>query len=96
MQLFRKNEKKLPLFADSRWAILPFLLLADCGYLAFLTAFLYSLRLAQRLSNCLRAFSYTLLAVPNGCPIVFQSHFQRLSAKTLQCHSFFSEEPFFG
>jgi hypothetical protein len=32
--------------------------------------------------------SYTLLALPNGCPIAFKSISQRLSAKTWQFLSF--------
>jgi hypothetical protein len=60
MQHFEENERKLPLFADSHWAILPSLLLADGRYQC-------ELAISQLLSNNPGEFS-------RGCPITF-GHF---------------------
>jgi hypothetical protein len=54
----------------------------------FPEAFQYPLGISQRLS-------YTLLVVPSGYPTVFKSISQRLSAKTWQFPSLFSEGPHF-
>ncbi len=67
-----------PVLSNSRWEILPCLLLADGG----------NLGISQRLS-------YTLLAVPSGCPIAFVSISQRLLDKTEQFLSIFTEGPRF-
>jgi hypothetical protein len=61
---------------------------------AFPSSFPIPLRIAQRLSNSLWAFpsaSYTLLAESSGCPTAFKSISHRLSAKTWQFPSLFSE-----
>jgi hypothetical protein len=84
------------IFANSRWAILPPLLLANSGHLGI------SQRLSDTLQELPRGFPIafgdfhqrlfdTLLAVLSGCPTAFKSISQRLSAKTWQFPSLFSE-----
>jgi hypothetical protein len=78
------------IFADSRWAILPSLLIADCRYFGnFQAAFLFPLRREllrgySISSKHSKQLSYTLLAVPSGCPIAFKKISQQLLAKKWQ------------
>jgi hypothetical protein len=62
--LTKKRDVNCPVFSDSRWAILPFLLLADGVIILWLfpAAFQNPLRIAGRLSCSLWAF-------PSGFPI---------------------------
>jgi hypothetical protein len=81
--------------ANSRWAILPCLLMADGGNLGI------SQQLSHTSKNCPEAIQlslgiaqqllFTLLAVPSGCPITFKSISQRLLAKTEQFVSIFPD-----
>jgi hypothetical protein len=90
-----KGDGNCHVFANSRWAIQPPLLLADGGYFVIPSgfpipfkncpdAFQKPFNISQRLSN-------TLLAVPSGCPTAFESISQRLLAKMWQLPSLLSE-----
>jgi hypothetical protein len=77
--------------ATGQFCTLSYWLMAVFGH--FLAAFLYPLRIAQRLSNSSisEQLSYTLLAKPSGYPTAFESISQQLWAKTWQFLPLFSE-----
>jgi hypothetical protein len=86
-------------FANCRWAILSPFLLDDSSNLCISQRLSYTLKnfpeVFQKPLGISQRLSFTLLAVPSGYPTAFKSISLRLSAKTWQFPSLFSEGPRF-